>query len=107
MLGQEPKTVKDYFNEFGKRGRITQRLLTTNIESIRTTMTTEIGKDILFEDIQRFETLLWQLIDKGFGPEEGQVDDDLLCEMKYLKDRITRLSKRIYQYLEAAGKMEN
>jgi hypothetical protein len=76
------------------------------MESIRTVLTTEVGRDILYEDIERFESLLWKLIDNGFGYEKGQANDDDLVEMRYLKNRITTLSKRIYQFLELTGKGE-
>lgn len=102
----EPVTVKDYFKEFSRRGNTVKRLLETNMESIRTILTTEVGRDILYEDIERFESLLWKLIDNGFGYEKGQANDDDLVEMRYLKNRITTLSKRIYQFLELTGKGE-
>jgi len=104
MLGEEPRTISAYLKEYGRKGRITQRLLEKNIESIGAVLATELGKDILFDDIERYETLLWRLIDNGYGYENGQIDDDLLVEMRYLKDRILKLSNRINQYLELTGK---
>lgn len=106
MLGKTPKTVKEYFKDFGRKGVITQRMLEEN-DIIRTVLTTEIGRDILFEDIQRFEDLLFRLIDSGFGYEKGQVNDDDLVEMRYLKKRINVNSKRIYQFLEAEEGFQN
>jgi len=106
MLGDEPRTVNAYLKDFGRKGRTTQKQLEQHISSIGPVLATELGRDLLFDDIERFETLLWALIDKGFGYEKGQVDDDLLVEMKYLKDRIIRLSNRINQYLELTGRGE-
>lgn len=104
MLGDEPKTIKEYFKDFGRRGVITKRMLEEQ-EVIRTVLTTDIGKDLLFEDIQRFEDLLFRLIDKGFGYDKDQINDDDLVEMRYLKNRITNMSRRIYQFIET-GKGE-
>lgn len=104
MVGKEPKTVKEYFKDFGRKGVITQRMLEEQ-ENIRTVLTTSIGKDLLFEDIQRFEDLLFKLIDKGYGPEKDQINDDDLVEMRFLKNRIITMSRRIYQFLET-GKGE-
>ena len=99
MIGKEPKTIKEYFKDFNRKGVITERMLAEQ-EQIRVVLTTEMGRDLLFEDIQRFEDLLFRLIDHGYGYEKDQINDDDLVEMRYLKNRISTLSKRIYQYIE-------
>ena len=104
-FGEEGKTVRDYFNDYGRRGRITSKILKNNIEFLRKVFNSELGKDLLTEDVERFETLLWRLIDKGYGYEDGKVNDDDLVELRYLKERILKISKRISQYIET-GKGE-
>jgi hypothetical protein len=103
MLGNEPKTVSAYLKDYGRKGRITQRQLEQHIEKIGPVLATEIGRNLLFDDIVRFESLLWRLIDKGYGYEKDQIDDDLLVEMRFLKARILTLSDRVSQYLELVG----
>lgn len=102
-INNNPRSVKDYFKDLSKRGKLTQRMLEENLDNIRVVLTTDVGKELLFEDIQKFETLLYKLIDKGYGYEKDQVTDDDLVEMRYLKNRIFSITKRIHQFLEYTG----
>ncbi len=106
MLGDKPTTVKEYLNEYLKKGRITQRQLETHFESIRAAVATDVGKNLLISDIERFEELLFKLIDNGFGQDLNQANDDELVEMRYLKNRILRVSKQVNQYVALTGQGE-
>lgn len=106
-MSEEHTTMKEYLNSYFKRGRITKRMLEKNYDQMRVALTTDVGKNILIYDIEKFEDLIFKLIDNGFGYEKGQATDDDLVEMRLLKERILRISKQVNQYIALTGQEDS
>lgn len=85
--------VKNYLDKNFKRGNLALNALNKTIDGINAIFSTRVGRDILVDDINRFETLLVKLAAQ-------EVSDEEKAEFRYLKERLSKLSHRIEIYLK-------
>lgn len=80
--------VRDYVSKHGRRGQMIVDAISKILPTIQVIFDTEVGREILKEDIERCEMLLEKLI-------EFDATDEDKVEFRYLRDRIIRLGKKL------------
>jgi len=91
--------VKEFLDKTGKHGAQILSLLGRVTPGIHAVLGTEIGREILRDDIKRIE----QLMDLVYRGE--QTDDDRV-ELRYLRTRISGISNRLRVYLEGTEEIK-
>jgi len=91
--------IKKYLETTGKHGAQVLSLLGRITPGVHAILETEIGNEILKDDIKRIE----ELMDLMY--QEKHTDDDR-AELRYLRRRIARISDRIRIYLEGTEEIK-
>ena len=86
------KQVEGFLSHQGKRATLTLSILGKNLAFVKA-MKSDIGKEILSEDISRHEELLTKIYMEETTPQE-------LAEFRYLKLRITKIAAKIDDYIK-------
>jgi hypothetical protein len=91
--------VKKYLDSTGRHGAWVLSLLGRVTPGLQSILETEIGKDILKDDIKRIEELM------GMMYEEKSTEEDR-AELRYLRKRIAKISDRLRIYLEGTEEIK-
>ena len=90
------ENIRDYISKHGRKGAMTVDGLSKLLPSLQMTFETELGREILNDDIERHEFLLIKIV------EMNATDEDKI-EFRYLRDRIISLGKKLelfFNYLK-------
>ena len=94
----------NFLNKTGKRGSKTLSLLGQIIKSIEV-YNTDIGSELIKEDIDRHEYLLTKtyedIITKGVAEQADVI------ELRYLRNRIIKLANKVNDYVKLLKDVEN
>lgn len=94
--------IQEYLQKMGKRGEATLKIIERSYPYIRSVVETDIGKDLLTEDINRHEELLFKVAEAKASPED-------MAEFMYIRKRLIKLTEKLYMYdratTEVAGKV--
>jgi hypothetical protein len=83
--------IRDYVAKHGRRGQMIVDGISKILPTIQIIFDTDVGKEILKEDIEKCELLLEKLIDLDATDEDK-------VEFRYLRDRIIRLGKKLEMF---------
>lgn len=91
--------VESFIKKHGTRANSTLTIL-GRLDKFVMAYNTDIGKELLQEDIDRHEALLFKLAD-------GAATEDERVELKYLRNRMLRVSEKITAYIASMKKVCN
>lgn len=95
ILGVTLPELERYLRLKKERGAQTLSILGKLQPEINAVIGTDVGREILKQDIMRVEEILMKMCDGGATEQE-------IAELKYLKDiRLPRLTDKIKKYLES------
>ena len=92
--------IEKYLTRTGKKGAMVVSILGRLNKHFNAVISSDIGKEILSDDINRVE----ELMDKIYKEEANEQE---LAEFRYLKNkRIPDVVKRVKAYLEKVGEVK-
>ncbi len=91
--------IKKYLELTGKHGAQILSILGRVTPNIHAILETDVGREILKDDIARIQELMFLIY------QEKQTDEDM-AELRYLKRRIGKISGRLSDYLEGTGEIK-
>jgi hypothetical protein len=84
---------RGYIEKHGRRGQMIIDAVNKILPSLQMIFDTEIGREILKEDIERCEFLLERIVD-------FKATDEDKIEFRYLRDRIIMLGKKLEVFFD-------
>lgn len=91
--------IREYVDRHGRRGQMVIDAVSKVLPTLQMIFDTEVGREILKEDIERCEILLVKIVNFD------ATDEDKI-EFRYLRDRIIGLGKKLevfFNYLKDVG----
>lgn len=85
--------IQEFLRNKGKKGEMTITLL-GKLEPFMQAIQTEVGWELLRDDIARYEELLMKMESETATQQE-------LAEFRYLKIRTTRVAERVNRYVNS------
>mgnify|MGYP001615036615 CR=1 FL=1 len=91
--------IQEFLRNKGKKGEMAITLL-SKLEPFMQSIQTEVGWELLRDDIARYEELLIKMESETATQQE-------LAEFRYLKARVIKVTERINRYINSLKEIKN